>query len=451
MGYRKSWVISSILIISDMAILYGVFRLAAILRNMLIPLFGQSVLWQNVLPLAQLGIVFGIVVFLIEGLYPGYGLTAVKELQRMSKSVTLVFFFLAGVAYLNKPFQDLSRAFLLISWFLALVILPLGHFIIRNIISRFSWYGRPVVVFGDGAWAQQIATSLKRMPRLGWRPTTVLPTNAIRRSANNTQMEIAIFVPSPGLSVGKYARILNQNFRKVILVRQTENLGSLWVEPRDLDGQLGLEFHYNLFDTYARWIKRMMDLGMGLALSILLSPLLVILCLLIVFDSPGPIFYYQERLGKGFKHFNIIKFRTMTLDAEQRLSELLQKDSGARIAYQKYHKLTNDPRLTRMGKWLRRFSLDELPQLLNVLKGDMSVMGPRAYLPSELNEMGDYAPTILRIEPGLTGWWQVMGRHNTTFEQRLRMDEYYISNWSLWMDLYILLKTVWVVLGGKGA
>ncbi len=162
-------------------------------------------------------------------------------------------------------------------------------------------------------------------------------------------------------------------------------------------------------------------------------------------------FFYQERLGEGFKRFNIIKFRTMTLDAKQRLSELLQKDSGARAEYQKYHKLTNDPRLTRLGKWLRRFSLDELPQLLNVLKGDMSVMGPRAYLPSELNEMGNYAPTILRIKPGLTGWWQVMGRHNTTFEQRLRLDEYYISNWSLWMDFYILLKTVWVVQSGKGA
>lgn len=450
MNHSRKWVISSILIIGDTAILYGIFRLTASLRNILTPLFGQPVLWQVVAPLVQLGILLGIVVFMIEGVYPGYGLTAVKELQRMSKSVTLVFFFLACVAYLNKPFQDISRAFLLISWFLALVILPLGHFIIRNILSRFSWYGMPVVVFGDGLEAQQIAASLKQVRRLGWYPTTVLPTNAINRSVKNTHMEIAIFAPSSGLPVDKYTHILNQNFRKVILVRQTDNLGSLWVEPRDLDGQLGLEFHYNLFDSYAGWIKRLMDLGMGLVLSILLSPLLVILCLLVVFDSPGPIFFYQERVGKDFKRFNIIKFRTMTMDAEQRLIELLQKDSGARAEYQKYHKLTDDPRLTRMGKWLRRYSLDELPQLLNVLKGDISVMGPRAYLPSELNEMGVYAPTILRIKPGLTGWWQVMGRHNTTFEQRLRMDEYYISNWSLWMDFYILLKTVWVVQRGQG-
>ena len=453
MGFRKSWIISSIFIITDTAILFGIFRLVALLRNILIPMLGGiSVVWQDVAPLVQLGTLFGIVVFMINGLYPGYGLTAVRELERMSKSVTLVFFFLAGVSYLNKPFQDISRAFLLFSWFLALVILPLGHFILRNMISRFSWYGTPVVVFGDGAYAQKIVGSLKRMRRLGWYRSTVLPISSIKHGLmEDTRIDVAIFAPSSNLSVDKYARILNRNYRKVILVRQKDNLGSVWVEPRDLDGQLGLEFHYNLFDGYARWTKRLMDLGMGLALLILLSPLFVILCLLIVFDSPGPIFFYQERLGKGFKRFNIIKFRTMTVNAEQRFSELLQKDSGARAEYQKYHKLTNDPRLTHLGKWLRRYSLDELPQLLNVLKGDMSVMGPRAYLPSELNQMGDYASTILHIQPGLTGWWQVMGRHKTTFEQRLRMDEYYISNWSLWMDFYILLKTAWVVQSGKGA
>ncbi len=123
----------------------------------------------------------------------------------------------------------------------------------------------------------------------------------------------------------------------------------------------------------------------------------------------------------------------------------------ARAEYQKSHKLTNDLRLTRPGKWLRRFSLDELPQLLNVLKGDMSVIGPRAFMPAELEEMDGYAPIILRVHPGITGWWQVTGRHQNTFRQRLQMDEHYISNWSLSMDAYILLKTFWVVLSGSGA
>lgn len=453
MSYKRSWMISCIFIISDTIILYGIFRLVTIVRNMLIPVLGGvSVDWQVVAPLVQLGILFGIVVYMIEGLYPGYGLTAVEELERMSKSVTLVFFFLAGVSYLNKPFQDISRAFLLISWFLALFVMPITHFILRNVISRFSWYGTPAVIFGNAKFAQQIAASLKQVRRLGWIPKLILPISAIKHGEMETiQFDLAILAPSSDLSVDKYVRVLNQKFRKVILVRQADGLGSVWVEPHDLDGHLGLGFHYNLFDGYARWIKRLLDLGMAWVLSLLLSPLLGFLGLLIVLDSPGPIFFYQERLGKTARRFNMIKFRTMAVDAEQRLNEFLQSDPAARAEYKKYHKLTNDPRITRMGKWLRRFSLDELPQLLNVLKGDMSIIGPRAYLPSELVEMGDYSPIILRIPPGLTGWWQVMGRHGTTFEERLRLDEYYISNWSLWMDFYILLKTVWVVQSGKGA
>ena len=451
MNYSRSWVVSAILMISDAAILYGIFRLAAILRNMLTPLFGLNILWQNVAPLAQLGILFGIVVFMIEGLYPGYGLTAVKELERMSKSVTLVFFFLAGAAYLNKPFQDLSRAFLLFSWFLALVILPLGHFILRNIISRFSWYGMPVVVFGDGEWAQQIATSLKQVRRLGWRPTMALPINAIKHGMEDTRFDVAIFAPSSNLSIDKYARVLNRNFRKVILVRQTDGLGSVWVEPRDLDGQLGLEFRYHLLDRPSLWVKRAIDLVVASLLLFLLSPLLGLLVLLIMIDSPGPIFFRQERTGRNFKHFKVLKFRTMIVNAEQKLQQLLKESPETRSEFEQYHKLEKDPRVTRVGKLLRRFYLDEFPQLWNVLKGDMSLVGPRPVLDYEINKMEAYAPIILRVKPGMTGWWQVTSRHQIDFLQRVRTEEYYISNWSLWMDFYILMKTAWVVLGGKGA
>ena len=449
----RSWLTSCILIISDSAILFGVFRLAVFFRSLVIPVLSKhGNLWQSVLPLVQMGILLGISVLLIEGLYPGFGLTAVKELERMSKSVTLVFFFLMVTSYLIIPFQVLPRSFLLLSWILALCILPLSHFLIRNIISRYSWYGIPVIVFGDGDRAKQIVQSMKRVRRLGWLPKMVLPTKAINQEITEAnQFKIAIFIPSTGWSNELYTHKLNKVFHKVILITQTNGLGSVWVEPRDLDGQLGLEFHYNLFNTFSVMIKRLLDFGIGLVLSILMSPLLLILCLLVFLDSPGPIFFYQQRMGKGLKVFNMIKFRTMAVDAEQKLNDLLEKDPVAMAEYQKYHKLTNDPRLTRMGKWLRRFSMDELPQIVNVLGGSMSVIGPRAYMPSELNEIGDYSPIIHRIQPGWTGWWQVMGRHETTFHQRLLMDEYYISNWSLWMDVYILMKTVWVVLSGSGA
>jgi lipopolysaccharide/colanic/teichoic acid biosynthesis glycosyltransferase len=141
----------------------------------------------------------------------------------------------------------------------------------------------------------------------------------------------------------------------------------------------------------------------------------------------------------------------MVIDADQRLAELLQMDPQAQREYQAHHKLAHDPRATRVGRILRKFSLDELPQLWHVLKGELSLVGPRAYMPSELQDMGEYADLILKIRPGITGWWQVMGRHSTTFQHRLQLDEYYLSNWSLWLDVYILLKTGWVLLSGHGA
>ena len=141
----------------------------------------------------------------------------------------------------------------------------------------------------------------------------------------------------------------------------------------------------------------------------------------------------------------------MVIGAEEKLAKLLQEDPVAKAQYKEFHKLENDPRVTKFGDFLRKFSLDELPQLWNVFIGEMSLSGPRAYMPAELDEMGGYAPIILRVTPGMTGWWQVLGRHNTTFEKRLKMDEYYISNWSLWMDVYIFLKTIFVVIDGDGA
>jgi len=172
--------------------------------------------------------------------------------------------------------------------------------------------------------------------------------------------------------------------------------------------------------------------------------------ILIRLDSRGPVFHTQERLGLGGRRIKFYKLRTMHLDAEQRLEGLLQADPQARQEYQTYHKIRRDPRVTRMGRILRQFSLDELPQFWHVLSGKMSLVGPRAYMVSELPEMGDRASLILQIRPGLTGWWQVMGRHTTTFQHRLQLDEYYLSNWSLWLDIYILIKTVWVFLSGQG-
>ena len=140
----------------------------------------------------------------------------------------------------------------------------------------------------------------------------------------------------------------------------------------------------------------------------------------------------------------------MVKNADEILVQLFEKNPNLKKEYEKYHKLENDPRVTRVGKLLRRLSLDEIPQIFNVFRGEMSLIGPRAYMASEMKDISSDADIIFRVKPGLTGWWQVMGRNETTFEQRKKMDIYYINNWSLWMDLYIFLKSFWTLMSGKG-
>jgi len=448
MNRSKNLLISILFILCDIIVLLVIFQTALIFRRAFI---GPGPTWGSITPLVNLGILFCVGIFFVQGLYPGYGLTAVKELERIAKAISFAFFLLVAVAYLNKPYQDFSRSIIISAWLLALMIIPLIHFILRNVLSRKSWYGQPVHIYGDTALADKLVDSLSRVRRLGWQVKGVMPLGKIPSlDQDQAWTDIAILTLSSKHKVASYVRDLNQYYRKIILVREIDNFGSLYVEPRDLEGRLGLEFQYHLLVRRAKLLKAAMDWVGVILLSVLLVPVMTVLAVLVYLDSPGPIFYRQERLGINFRRFQVLKFRTMDVDADQKLAVLLKDNAQARIEYGEFHKLENDPRVTRVGKWLRRYSLDELPQLWHVLKGEMSLVGPRAYMPAELPAMGSYAATILRVKPGMTGWWQVLGRHNTTFKRRLQMDEYYISNWSHWMDMYVLLKTVGVVLGGKG-
>jgi Undecaprenyl-phosphate galactose phosphotransferase WbaP len=188
-----------------------------------------------------------------------------------------------------------------------------------------------------------------------------------------------------------------------------------------------------------------------LPLLVLLSPLFLVVALLVRLSSRGPVLFRQRRIGRGRRLFDCLKFRTMYQDSEQRLTDMLAGDEQVRVEWLKYARITNDPRVTPIGRLLRRSSLDELPQLWNVLRGEMAWVGPRPYLPVESDRIGDSLDTIVRVRPGMTGLWQVSGRTSLPFTERLTLDEYYIRNWSLWMDFSILLRTLRAVVSGRGA
>jgi Undecaprenyl-phosphate galactose phosphotransferase WbaP len=209
---------------------------------------------------------------------------------------------------------------------------------------------------------------------------------------------------------------------------------------------------WNLARPWSRLLKRSFDVVGATLAGLLLLPLALLAALAVRFDSGGPAFFVQHRLGRDGRRFRCYKLRTMYLDAARRLETYLHGSPAAKVEWERYAKLkSEDPRVTPVGRFLRRVSADEWPQLFNVLRGEMSLVGPRPYLPRERPQMGAFAQTILKAQPGMTGLWQVSGRNELSFDHRLHLDEYYVRNWSLWMDIVLLAKTVDSVIRGHGA
>jgi lipopolysaccharide/colanic/teichoic acid biosynthesis glycosyltransferase len=240
-------------------------------------------------------------------------------------------------------------------------------------------------------------------------------------------------------------------FSHLLVIPDLFGFASVGVPAREVGGVLGLEVRQQLLLPGPRFAKRAMDIAFTLAGGIFVFPIILMLAILIKLDSKGPVFYPQKRLGRDGKRFTAMKFRTMHGDGEARLKAVLESDPKLKAEYDEFHKLSFDPRVTRIGRKLRKYSLDELPQLLNVLRGDMSLVGPRPYLEREIPEMEHQEGMILRAMPGMTGMWQVSDRNATGFPERLKMDVHYVRNWSPWLDIYILARTVNVVIQGTGS
>ncbi|MFT7553588.1 MAG: Undecaprenyl-phosphate galactose phosphotransferase WbaP [Rhodothermales bacterium] len=198
-------------------------------------------------------------------------------------------------------------------------------------------------------------------------------------------------------------------------------------------------------------MKRAVDVVASILALVVLAPLGLLLAVLIRLESKGKVFFVQTRVGRNGRPFSILKFRSMYEDADVRLGRLLLEHPELKQEYDHYHKLRDDPRTTRVGRLMRRLSLDELPQLINVLRGDMSLVGPRPYLAHELEKMGTHLGLILAVHPGLTGLWQVSGRNTLSFSERVEADVEYVNNWTARGDLVIVLRTVPAVLTAEGA
>ena len=404
------------------------------------------------------------------GLYPGFGLGAVVILRRISLRTSFVYFSLAAVTYAFKLPHRHSRVTFTLAWVLSLLLVPLLRFAALGLTRRLLWWGEPAVVVGSGELAERTITSLAGALSLGYRTVGVLTakgsggqesvcgvpvlgdvSRADEIAASGVRVALLAW-PAGGEGSELVAR-LQGIFRHVLVVRDFENMPVEGLEVRNLGRVFGVEVTNQLLRRPQRTIKRSVDLVLGAVGLLLALPVLLVAALLVRLSSRGPVLFAQERIGRHGKTIRIYKLRTMVEDAERVLEEHLATDCAARREWEEGFKLANDPRLVpRLGRLLRRFSIDELPQLLNVLKGDMSLVGPRPFPAYHLASFpAEFRALREQVRPGITGMWQVMVRSRGGLEEQQAYDTYYIRNWSLFMDVYLLSRTVFAVLSGRGA
>lgn len=341
--------------------------------------------------------------------------------------------------------------------------------LIQGLLSSALDWRTPVIIVGAGPQGAAIAEKLQRLPWLGMRPVGFVddddslwqtrvaglpvmgPVELLAKSPAVARQATAAIVADMGRHGSDLTGLVRTlPFRQVYCVLGEGNVSAVDATYHNLHGSLALRVSVRPPTGYLR-IRRAMDIVLSAILLVVVAPLMLGLAVAIKLDSPGPVMFRQKRWAGGKQTFDLLKFRSMHVDAEEQLQQLLENDPVAREEYMTYHKLTVDPRITPLGRFLRRTSLDELPQLWNILMGDMSLIGPRAYMPKELPEVGDSAAVIGSVRPGLTGYWQVSGRHRTTFQERVSMDVFYVRNCGLLFDFFILCKTALMVLKGDGS
>ncbi len=465
--------VSLTLIFSDVVLALLVWEVACLVEILWAPGYLSGIAVASIVPIALVWVGLRAT----QGLYPGYGLDQAEELRRQTYALLATLAFAAVFALAFHIGDTISR-FLLTLVFLGLLVLsPLARRFVKGWMMKHGVWGKPVVILGSGEPGLRVEKLLGKEWALGYRPVAVfgvksdsrlaavqegdegMPGEGVLAEAGELSREHRVetvflvmpHVPREYLAV--LANLASVHFRSVVIIPDLAGVTNSAVVARDIAGTLGVEVQHNLLNPTVRRAKRTLEVAATLCGGLVILPLFLLLAGLVWLESRGgSVFYKDKRMGRDGELFSCIKFRTMVPDAEAVLARLLKEDPEAREEYARYHKLRDDPRVTRIGRGvLRKTSLDELPQLWNVLRGEMSLVGPRPYLPRESAEIGTTRGEILRVYPGITGPWQVGGRNGTYFGERVQIDAHYVRNWSIWLDLVILAQTVRCVLFRGGA
>ena len=366
--------------------------------------------------------------------------------------------------------SDLQQTGLI--WLTALILVPAVRLLLRITLDDFELWRRPVVIVGTGENASAALKAVTNDFTLGYKVIAVVdpeapdaPLAAIQVDSglpvvSLTQLEdlsdkVQVLIALESMQAEEAQafvhRLVAAN-RRVHLIPSLRGLPIMGMQVSHFfsHNTVMLTMRNNLARLDFKIVKRVFDIAASSLGLLVLSPIFLVVSFRVARDG-GSVFYGHERLGKGGKPFKCLKFRSMHVDSQRLLQELLAENLGAREEWERDFKLKDDPRITKVGKFIRETSIDELPQLINVLKGEMSLVGPRPIIQEELDRYGDYRQFYLRVRPGITGLWQVSGRSDTSYEERVGLDVWYTQNWSLVYDVAILVKTIDVVFGRRGA
>jgi exopolysaccharide biosynthesis polyprenyl glycosylphosphotransferase len=463
------------LILNDFIWIGIAFRFSYFIRFELgIPFFqlqaGQSISFYSTLVFILIPI--WLAVFFAVGLYNRHNLLGgTREYSLVLNATTIGMFVVIGAGFLEPEFV-FARGWLLMSWGIAFLLVASGRFILRRVIyylRRHGYFLSPAVIVGANEEGMSLAEQLMK-----WKSSGLNVLGFVDKKEPAGQR---IFRTLHCLgSVEELDSIVRQyRVEEIILatsaISSRDNLMDIF-KRYGVSGDVNLRLSSGLYEIITtgltvkdfayvplvgvnpvrltgmdRLFKLILDYSLTVLGVIVLAPLYALIALAIKLDSPGPVIHRRRVMGINGAQFDAYKFRTMYLNGDQ----ILASYPELQAELEQNQKLKDDPRVTRVGKWLRKLSLDELPQLFNVLKREMSLVGPRMISPPEINKYNQWDINLLTVRPGLTGVWQVSGRSDVSYDERVRMDMYYIRNWSIWLDLQIVIQTLPAVIKGRGA
>lgn len=391
------------------------------------------------------------------------------ELKEIFRTLIIFAIFELAIVAFSKLY--FSRYLWALTWGITFLLFPLARVLVKKFLIKSGWFLRDTIMIGSGDNAFDVYNALRDEPYLGFQVTHFISVSNI--SNNVKELNIPILN-----SMSSWKSVTKKTDQFIIALEDDEEVDrNNWLRYFSTNGYRSvsviptlrglplyntdmsfmfsheimlLQMNNNLAKLSSRILKRTMDIVVGSLAIIIFSPVLLYLYFAVKKDG-GNAIYGHPRIGRNGKTFNCLKFRTMAVNSKEVLDELLRTDPEARAEWEKDFKLKNDPRITKIGAFIRKTSLDELPQLFNVLKGEMSLVGPRPIVIDELERYEENVDYYLMARPGMTGLWQVSGRNNIDYNTRVYFDSWYVKNWSLWNDIAILFKTMNVVLNRDGA